>query len=132
MSASMGTPGADPDPVVEQLFEEERMPNLANYPVRGKGALRLICPVGGLSGITDAWLSAASAGPDNSTGQVTWWAQTDEGGLPGGEGSWTITFTNGDSTRGVVALPKGTHHVNVHYDFSAATDGGVIALETRP
>lgn len=97
---------------------------LENYRVAGSGTLRLICPVGAASALTDkAWLSAAADGPAGGT--VRWFAQSDTVGIA--DGTWTIGVRNDLSDRPFVELPSGTTQVKVQYQFGGS---GVIALET--
>jgi hypothetical protein len=108
---------AKPQPKGENMLE--------NYRVTGNGTLRLICPVGSASAITEkAWLSAASDGPDAAT--VRWFAQSDTKGIS--DGTWTIGVHNGRSDRPSVELPDGTTQISVLYQFD---QDGVIALETQ-
>jgi hypothetical protein len=98
---------------------------LENYRVTGGGVLRLICPVGAASAVTNrAWLSAAADGPSSAT--VRWFAQSDTTGIA--DGTWAIGVHNGRSDRPWVELPSGTTQINVQYQFG---DQGVIALETQ-
>ena len=79
------------------------MPNLTNYFVEDTGLLRLICPLGGQAGITGAWISAASFGPNDTISKVEWWAQTDEHGSPTIPNSRVMA--SGTSTLSTAAQP---------------------------
>lgn len=94
-----------------------------NHPVQGTGMLLLICPVGKASRIvSDAWISAAVAGPDN--GRVRFWFQSDIGGIS--DTQRDIRFANGHSEREWVQVPDGTTMIRVQHTFPQQ---GTVCLE---
>lgn len=100
---------------VDNMFETHKIP-------AGKGALRLILPVGNTSSVlARAWISAVLNGGE---GFVTIWFQTDSGGIS--ETTMELLYQNGHSRRVWAELPNGTTQMNIHYDFP---EGGTITLE---
>lgn len=100
---------------------------LKNHFVRGAGVIRLICPVGRASAMTErAFLSAAAdAGPEPAT--LRGWFQDDDSGIS--EFAWTVRFKDGWSERPYIEFPDGATQVNLHYNFPR---GGVVCLEATP
>jgi N-acetylmuramoyl-L-alanine amidase len=91
---------------------------------KGKGNVRLVCPVGGASTTTaKAYLSAVVVGP--TKGSARCWAQSDRGGIA--DWNWAINVIDGRSERPWRELPDGTTQVNVQYDFP---EGGTLCIET--
>lgn len=99
---------------------------ITNYPIHGQGDLRLGCPVGSASAITDrAWISAMMNGPNGSTGHADVFFQDDTGGV--GEAHWDLAFNNGHSDRKWAEVPSGTTQINIEHNLPG---DGTVCLET--
>jgi len=107
------------------------LPMIENHVVSGSGTLRLICPTGPVSVITDrAWISAVAA--TDLGGIIRGWFQSDSGGIS--EFDWKITVIQGRSQRVWAELPPGTTQVNLQYSFGTKEQPGegTICLEASP
>jgi hypothetical protein len=109
--------------------------DLDNIPIRGKGRIVLGCPTGDLSANKRlAWLSAVVLDLGNTPAWVQVYAQGSAAGV--GDWRWTekdlAAHPDNYLPRAWKDVPANTSHLIVSWDVSAAPDGGVLCLETRP